>query len=155
MQSKIGLIVIIILVALVVVIAAVVAAGGLSFGGGSKVTIRGTVYYSTWPGPGWGVTFDNHLVQEDGFLAVLWSAPWETKDVNVVVKMDNGKTYTADNWIGKVFFVGGSNAFSVEFRHIPDGTYSGRIYVYEVEKGFLFGEKTRVLQATTNFKITV
>lgn len=153
MKSKIGLIVIIVLVAVVAVVAAVVAAGGISLGGGNKVTIMGTVYYSVVTG--WGVTYDSCIVKEDGFLAVLWYAPWETKDVNVVVEMDNGKTHTADNWIGKVFFVAGSNAFSVDLRHVPDGTYSGRIFVYEVEKGLLWGETTRVLQASTNFRVTV
>jgi len=154
-KSKIGLIVLIILVLAVAVVAVVVAAGGISLGGGNKVTIMGTVSYSMWPGPGWGVTFDNHIVQEDGFFALLWYFPWETKDVNILVEMDNGKTYSADGWAGKTNIISGSAAFSVELRHIPDGTYSGRIFVYEVEKGFLFGEKKRVLQATTNFRVTV
>jgi len=152
-KSKIGIIVIIVLVALVAIVAVVVAAGGISLGGENKVTIKGTVYYSVVTG--WGVTFDSHLVQEDGFFALLWYMPWETKDINVVVNMDNGKTHTADCWAGKTNIISGSNTFSVDFRHIPDGTYSGRIFVYEVEKEFIFGEKNRVLQASTNFRVTV
>jgi len=153
MKSKIGLIVLIILVAVVAIVAVVVAAGGISLGGENKVTIMGTAYYNVVSG--WGVTYDDSVVTEDGFFALLWYFPWETHDINILVEMDNGKTYSADCWAGKTNIISGSNAFSVELRHIPDGTYSGRIFVYEVEKGFLFGEKKRVLQATTNFRVTV
>lgn len=153
MKSKIGLIVLIVLVLVVAVVAVVVAAGGISLGGGKKVTIMGTVYYNMITG--WGVTYDDSVVTDDGFLAVLWYMSWETKDINIVVEIDNGKTYSADSWAGKTNIISGSNTFSVELRHIHDGAYSGKIFVYEVEKGFLFGEKNRVLQASTSFEVNV
>jgi len=150
---KAGLIILIILTVVIATFAVVVIAGGISVGGDKKVTITGTVYYNMVTG--WGVTYDGSVVTDDGFLALLWYAPWDTKDINVLVEMDNGKTYSADCWAGKMNLVVGSTSFSVDLRHVPDGTYSGKIYVYEVEKGLLWGEESRVLQASTNFGVNV
>lgn len=152
MQSKTGIIILIILV-VVVASLAIVVAGGI---GGSKVTVTGTVFYAMWPGHGWGITCDGVSVKEDDFISSpLWYFPWETKDINVVVEMSNGETYTADCWTGKLFLVLGSVPFSVDLRHIPDGSYMGVIYLYEVEKGLIWGEKTRILQGSTSFEVNV
>jgi len=150
MKIKTSFIILIILIIIVSVFAWSASAGI----GGNKVTVTGTVYYNMITG--WGVTCDGVSVKEDSFISSpLWYMPWETKDINVIVELSNGKTYSADGWVGKLNLVLGSTSFSVDLRHIPDGSYTGTIYLYEVKKGFLFGEKSRVLQASTSFEVNV
>ena len=112
-----------------------------------KVTITGTAYYDAINK--WGVTYSGNTVEQDkGFISTLFYWPWETKDVVIVVEISqDDKTYTGESWIGTLSGIVGSQSFSVELRHVPSGSYSGKIYLYEVEKE-IFGEKSRVLKAT-------
>lgn len=145
---------------LIVFIIIIIIVAGLAWSvsagiGGNKVTVIGTVYFNAITG--WGVTCDDVMVEEDSFISfpTLWYFPWETKDINVVVEMSNGKEYSADGWTGKINLVLGSTSFSVDLRHVANGVYSGKVLVYEVEKGLLWGEKTRVLQASTSFNVNI
>ena len=151
MKSKIGLIVLIVLIVIVAGFAWCASAGI----GGNKVTVTGTVYFNAITG--WGVTYNDVTVVEDSFISVptLWYFPWETKDINIIVEMSNGKEYSADGWTGKINLVLGSTSFSADLRHVANGVYSGKVFVYEVEKGLLWGEKTRVLQASTSFNVNI
>lgn len=153
MKSKVGIAILIVAIVIAVSFLTIIIAGGISLGGGKKVTIMGTVYYNMITG--WGVTYDDSVITDDDFLATLWYMPWETKDIEVKVELSDGKTYSSSAWTDKLNLVLGSTSFSVDLRHVSDGTYSGKIFVYEVEKGLIWGEKNRVLQATTSFTVTV
>lgn len=149
-KINISVIVVIILIIIASVFAWCVSAGI----GGKKVTITGTVYYDMISK--WGVTFDDSIVEEDSFISLpLWYLPWETKDIEVIVELSNGKQYTTSVWTDKLNLIIGSTNFNIVLHHVPDGDYFGTITVYEVEKGFLWGEKTRVLQATSDFEVII
>lgn len=150
MKSKIVPVILIVLVIIAAAFAIAVVAGGV---GGNKVTVKGNVSYNIITG--WGVTYDDCIVKEDGILTLLWYMPWETKDIEVVVELSDGKTYSASEWVDKLNLIIGSTSFSIDVRHVSEGDYTGTIYVYEVEKGFLFGEKSRVLQASTSFEVDI
>lgn len=153
MKSKMGLVILIILVIVVAAFAAIVVAGGVSLGGGNKVTVLGTVSYNMITR--WSVTYDDCHIEEDGFLALLWYFPWQTKDIQIVVELSGGgKKYEGDGWAGKLNVLAGDAGYSVDIHHVPDGSYNGKIYLYEVEKGII-GEKNRVLQATNTFRVNV
>jgi len=153
MNSKIGLAILIIVVAVVSIFAVVVIAGGVSFGGGNKVTVIGTASYNMLTR--WSVSVDDYLVEEDGLFALLWYFPWDTKDILVVAELSGGgNKYKGEGWAGKLNVIAGSAGWSVDIRHVPSGSYSGKVWLYEVEKGII-GEKNRVLQVTNTFQVTI
>jgi len=143
-----------ILIIIIVIVGALVASGSIGFGG-NKVTVRGSVSYNMITG--WSVSYSNSIVQPDDSLSVLWYWPWTTMDVNAKVELteNSGKIYRGETWVGTLSSIVGSSSFSVELRHIPSGSYTGTIYIYEVEKGFLWGESKRNLRATTGFQIII
>lgn len=153
MNSKVGLAILTIVVAVVAILAVVVVAGGIGIGDDKKVTVMGNVGYNMITG--WSISMDDYLVESDSFFAVLWYMPWDTKDILVVAELSGGgNKYKGEGWAGKLNVIAGSAGYSVEIRHVPTGSYSGKLYLYEVEKGII-GEKNRVLQATKTFQVSV
>jgi len=147
-KSKIFLVAILLIV--IVIVGVLIASGSISLGGNYKVTIQGTAYYDMFNG--WGVTYNSYLVQEDSLISVLWYWPWETKDIQIKVELQdsNGKIYHGDTWAGTLSSIVGSREFAVELRHIPAGSYTGTIYLYEVEKSwFGLSESSRNLRGHT------
>jgi len=144
----------IILIVLLVVFFALIASGAIG-SGGNKVTVMGTVSYNMIGG--WSVSYSSHLVEPDGLLSVLFYWPWETKDINIKVQLSGSDgVYNGETWAGTLSSITGSKSFSAEVRHVPSGSYSGKILVYEVEKGLLgWGESTRNLKATGSFSLTI
>jgi len=135
---------IIIIVALVVV-----ASGSISIGSGYKVTIKGTAYYNMITG--WGVSYGGNIIQEDSLFSVMWYWPWETKDVQIKVELrsTDGGVYHGETWVGTLSSIVGSREFAAELRHVPVGSYTGTIYIYEVEKiWFGLSEGGRNLRGT-------
>jgi len=146
-----------ILVIILSIVGVLVVTGAIGFGG-YRVTVHGTAYYDALGG--WGVSYKNRDIAEDNMFTILpgWYWPWETKDVNIVVHLTNlgsGTEYTVDTWSGTLSAIIGSKDFDVTFHHLPQGNYDGMIYLYEVEKGFLFGENSRVQKATCHFTLTI
>lgn len=120
-----------------------------------KVTVKGTVYYSTWPGPGWGVTYSSREITEDSWASFQYM-PWETKDVHIVVELTGESgSYRGETDIGTLGNILDSRDFAVEVRHVVSGSYNGEAQVYEVEEMLGWFERSRVLRATTSFSVTV
>jgi len=154
-MKKRGIIIIIILAIVIVSVLFLWLTGSIGFGG-YTVTVKGTAYYHI--GGAWGVTYNGYSVREAGGLSFNPGAlymPWETKDVYIHVELKNqeGKTYHNEIQIGAMSSITGSKQFTVELNHIPSGSYTGCIYLYEVEKsGILWwnwGESNRFLRETS------
>lgn len=145
------------LILLIILIIVLLFAFGVIGTGGYKATVRGTAYYDIING--WGVTFNSCTVENDNILSVLpgfyW--PWETKDINIIVEItDNVKEYSSDIWIGSTSIIVGSKDFELTFHHLPVGSYTGSIFLYEVEKDFWgFFEKNRVLKASCGLSFNI
>jgi len=149
--------VIIFFILLIILIIVLLFAFGVIGTGGYKATVHGTAYYDIING--WGVTFNSATVENDGILSFYpgfyW--PWETKDINIIAEItNNNQNYESSIWIGSSSIIVGSKNFDTVFRHLPVGSYSGSIYLYEVDKGFwgVF-EKNRVLQATCSLSFNI
>lgn len=140
----------ILLISIIIMILCVLVVTGKIGYGGNQVTIKGTLYYDMING--WGVTYNTYTSKPDNsFLTInpMWYWPWQTKDVNIKVELTGlDKKYDADIWIGPISNIISSQNFNVIFRHIPNNSYSGTIYVYEVEKNLIGFESSRSLKAT-------
>jgi len=116
---------------------------------GYKVDVQGDVTYNLLTG--WGCNVKRTEVNPDSILSFYWF--WETKDVIVVGEM--GK-YEAEAGIGTLSSIAGGKDFSLLFRNVESGSYTGTVKVYEVEKG-LFGTETtrRVFKCQDSFTVVV
>jgi len=142
----------IILIILIIAGVVVVAGGGI---GGYKVIVTGkaTIFLG-----GWGLEKGQIMTEHDDSLLDIqpmgfFRMPWESADINVVVKLTNPhekKVYTCDQWISSANLISGSSGFSVEVRHVPQGHYACDVYVYEVDKFWIF-ESSRTLRAQKFF----
>jgi len=131
-KGRPGLIIGVILIAIILIGVVVVAAGGF---GGNKVNIKGTAYYNAVTK--WGISYNGYETREDSFFSLpFWYWPWTTRDVLVKVELwdINGNTYYGDIDVGTLSNIYETKDFVVELHHIPAGSYTGSIYLYEVDK---------------------
>jgi len=153
-MKNIGKILVVMLLLFIVVMAMLFATGTFRVGG-YKVEVTGRVTFDVINK--WDVSYDSQSVSED--TALLWYFPWETKDVNLVVELVNDETGLSimeGAWVGKLNNIVDSKLFTVTFRHVPSGSYTGTIYLYEVEKSLIPGfEKDRDLIVTGGFTVVI
>lgn len=124
----------------------------------NRVIVKGKVQYNAVSG--WSVTYNTHSVQKDTLFDItFYYMPWETKDILILVTLQNTETntkYNGETWLGSGNLLYTDFNFDVNIHHVPTGTYTGRITVYEVEKdNFGIFEQNRVQRATTTFEVTV
>jgi len=154
-KTKRNFVVLVVVIIIILLLVSVLVVSGAIGSGGNKVTVMGTVSYNMIGG--WSVSYSSHLVEPDGLLSVLWYWPWETKDINIKVQLSGSKgVYNGETGVGTLSNIIGSTSFSVEVRHVPSGSYSGMIQVYECDRGFLgLSESSRNLKATSSFSLTI
>jgi len=144
-----------ILIILILVFASVIAMGSY-FVTGKKVRVNGSIGNNLVTG--WSISYQNHEILDDGLFDIaLWYYPWETKDIKIVAELTgNGETYTGNTYLAPENNLFDSDSFTVDVHYVPEGTYNGRLTVYEVDKGFIgIFENSIIEKASTTFSVVV
>lgn len=130
--------------------------------GGYKVTVKGTVNYN--PVTGWQISTSSIDYEEDNsILSTLWYLPWDTKNIHVQGTLWDAYTYESETWLDSVLLLGGSQPYTLEFRHVKPGHYEGDLTVFEVELNkwgqpffdWTVGELNRWERCSTTFEVDV
>jgi len=121
------------------------------FDAGYAVTQKGNVSHNVVTG--WDIVCRGHSIEKDN----LWNAmpwfywPWETKDQLIVCTLTHemtGEEHSGEDWVGTGSAIYGDDSYSVVIHNVPEGTYQCTCYLYEVEKGMLWGEVSRSLKGS-------